>query len=227
MSALVHSSTLVTAGVYLIIRFNRILIIFNNLNLFLFFISVLTIFIAGVIANVENDLKKIIALSTLRQLGLMIIILRIGQRMVAFYHLLTHAIFKSLLFICAGVIIHSIFNNQDIRVMGNLNDLVPFTIIRFYLARLALCGFPFLAGFYSKDYIMEIIYRGQVNVFLQIILGISLILTVRYSVRLFYYLFFNKIKFFNRYYNVKEIFLINFSMMILMLFRVVIGSLLN
>lgn len=226
VSALVHSSTLVTAGVYLIIRFNKFLIMFN-LNIFLFFISILTMFIAGLIANVENDLKKIIALSTLRQLGLIMIILRIGQRMVAFYHLLTHAIFKSLLFICAGVIIHSIFNNQDIRSMGNLNDLIPFTIISFYLSRLALCGFPFLAGFYSKDYIIEIVYRGQVNVFLQVLLLMSLIFTVSYSVRLFYYLFYNKIKFFNVYFNMKEVSLINFSIIILIVFRVVIGSLLN
>lgn len=226
VSALVHSSTLVTAGVYLIIRFNKFLII-SNLNIFLFFISILTIFIAGLIASIENDLKKIIALSTLSQLGLIIIILSIGQRIIAFYHLLTHAIFKSLLFICAGVIIHSIFNNQDIRGIGNLNELIPFTIIRFYLSRLALCGFPFLAGFYSKDYIIEIMYRNQINRVLQGLVVVSLGFTVIYSIRLFYYLFYNKIKFFSRYFNVTEIYFINFSMIILIVFRVIVGSILN
>ncbi|XP_071577752.1 NADH-ubiquinone oxidoreductase chain 5-like [Temnothorax nylanderi] len=154
VSALVHSSTLVTAGVYLMIRFNRFLL-GSKVNLFLLFLSVLTIFISGLIANVDNDLKKIIALSTLRQLGLIIMILRMGIKIVAFYHLLTHAIFKSMLFMCAGIIIHSIINNQDIRLLGNLNKVIPFTIMRFIISSLVLCGFPFIAGFYSKDFIIE------------------------------------------------------------------------
>jgi len=118
VSALVHSSTLVTAGVYLIIRFNKFLIN-RDINIILYFLSVVTIFIAGVIANIEFDLKKIIALSTLSQLGLIIVTLRMGMPIISFYHLLIHAIFKSILFICAGVIIHSIMNNQDIRLFGN------------------------------------------------------------------------------------------------------------
>lgn len=225
VSALVHSSTLVTAGVYLMIRFNNVLIK-NNIRYILLYLSVLTIFIAGLIANVENDLKKIIALSTLRQLGLMIIILRLGLRIVSFYHLLTHAIFKSMLFMCAGIIIHSIFNNQDIRLFGNLNINIPFTIIGFLVARLALCGFPFLAGFYSKDFIIELIYSLHINIFILIIIVISLIFTVIYSVRLYYYIYFNKIKFY-RYFNLSERNLINLSIMILILFRVRIGGILN
>jgi len=131
VSALVHSSTLVTADVYLIIRYRKFLLS-RNINIILYFLSVVTIFIAGGIANVEFDLKKIIALSTLRQLGLIIITLRVGLRIISFYHLLTHAIFKSMLFICAGVIIHSIINNQDIRLFGNLKEVIPYTIIFFY-----------------------------------------------------------------------------------------------
>lgn len=223
VSALVHSSTLVTAGVYLIIRYRKVLIS-TGVNILLFFLSILTIFIAGLIANVENDLKKIIALSTLRQLGLIIIILSIGCDMLAFFHLLTHAIFKSLLFICAGVVIHLMLNNQDIRFFGNLNEVVPFTIIRFFISNLALCGFPFLAGFYSKDLIMEIIYFYQINIFILIFIIVSLMLTVMYSVRLFYYLFFNNIKFF-RYRNIEEGGPIGGSMFILMILRVIIGSL--
>lgn len=107
VSALVHSSTLVTAGVYLLIRFNDVLINWWIAQ-FLLLVSGLTIFIAGLGANFEFDLKKIIALSTLRQLGLIISILSIGFYKLAFFHLLTHALFKALLFICAGSIIHNI-----------------------------------------------------------------------------------------------------------------------
>src|SRR5947199_60575 len=114
----------------------------------LFYISIFTMLISGIMANFENDLKKIIALSTLRQLGLIIIILRLGFKILAFYHLLTHAIFKSLLFMCAGVIIHLINNNQDIRLCGNLNEFILFIIIRFYISRFALIFFLFLSFFF-------------------------------------------------------------------------------
>ena len=167
VSALVHSSTLVTAGVYLIIRFNKFLIR-TGTDKILFYLAIMTIFISGLIANFEVDLKKIIALSTLRQLGLIIIILSLGLNLLSFYHLLTHAIFKSLLFICAGIIIHLINNNQDIRLCGKLNEFIPFTIIRFYISSLALIGFPFLAGFYSKDLIIEMIYLININMFILI-----------------------------------------------------------
>jgi NADH-ubiquinone oxidoreductase chain 5 len=129
VSALVHSSTLVTAGVYLIIRYNKF-IVNRGVDKYLFYISVFTIFISGFIANLENDLKKIIALSTLSQLGLIIMILRLGLKFLAFYHLLTHAIFKSLLFICAGIIIHLMNNNQDIRLCGKLNEFIPFYYVK-------------------------------------------------------------------------------------------------
>jgi NADH-ubiquinone oxidoreductase chain 5 len=224
VSALVHSSTLVTAGVYLIIRFNKV-IIFSGIDKILFYISVLTIFISGLIANFEVDLKKIIALSTLSQLGLIIIILRLRLKLLAFYHLLTHAVFKSLLFICAGIIIHLINNNQDIRLSGKLNEFIPFTIIRFYISRIALIGFPFLAGFYSKDLIMEIIYILNVNLFVIWFIILSLSFTVSYSFRLFYYIYFGEIKIRFRYY--KEDKLINLSIVLLLLLRVICGSILN
>lgn len=225
VSALVHSSTLVTAGVYLMIRFNKLLID-NGLNKILFFLAVFTIFMSGLIANLEVDLKKIIALSTLRQLGLIIIILRLGLEIIAYYHLLVHAIFKSILFICAGAIIHSIMNNQDIRLFGNLKEVIPFVIICFFIANLALCGFPFMAGFYSKDFIIELTYRIELNIYILIFIIISLIFTVSYSIRLFYYIFFRNIKFYG-YINLEEDKLINISMIILVFLRITIGSLLN
>jgi len=225
VSALVHSSTLVTAGVYLIIRFRKHLLFFN-INLILYFLSVVTIFIAGAIANIEFDLKKIIALSTLSQLGLIIITLRLGLRIISFYHLLTHAIFKSILFICAGVIIHSMINNQDIRIVGNLKEFIPYTIMCFFIANIALCGFPFMAGFYSKDLIMEIVYRNRINLFIFLLILISLVFTVSYSFRLYYYIFFRGIKFY-RYNKLKEDGLMGISMIILVILSIIIGSIMR
>ncbi|XP_018369319.1 PREDICTED: uncharacterized protein LOC108765221, partial [Trachymyrmex cornetzi] len=157
VSALVHSSTLVTTGVYLIIRFNKFLVT-TNIRIVLGFLSILTIFISGIIANFENDLKKIIALSTLRQLGIIMIILRFGYRLVAYYHLLIHAIFKSMLFIGAGRVIHIIKNTQDIRLLGNLNEGIPYVIIRLMISNFALGRVPFISGFYRKDLIIDIFY---------------------------------------------------------------------
>nr|YP_009694391.1 NADH dehydrogenase subunit 5 [Pterostichus niger]QEI26051.1 NADH dehydrogenase subunit 5 [Pterostichus niger] len=185
VSALVHSSTLVTAGVYLLIRFN--IILNENLSLFLLLISVLTMFMAGLGANFEFDLKKIIALSTLSQLGLMMSILSMGNFKLAFFHLLTHALFKSLLFMCAGAIIHNLKNMQDIRFMGNLMVYMPLTCICMNISNLALCGMPFLAGFYSKDLILEVVCMDYVNMFIFILFFISTGLTVCYSFRLCYY----------------------------------------
>jgi NADH-ubiquinone oxidoreductase chain 5 len=189
VSALVHSSTLVTAGVYLLIRFN-FLIVETSLGFFLLLISGLTIFMAGLGANFEFDLKKIIALSTLSQLGLIIRILSLGFFKLAFFHLLTHALFKALLFICAGVIIHNIKNSQDIRDIGKLVIFIPLTLICLNVANLALCGLPFLSGFYSKDLILEIVLIRNINIFSYFLFFFSTGLTVIYSLRLFYYTFF-------------------------------------
>lgn len=224
VSALVHSSTLVTAGVYLVFRFNRFLIEFEIRKILLIYISVFTIFMSGLIANFEIDLKKIIALSTLRQLGLIIMTLRFGLKFLSFYHLLTHAVFKSLLFICAGIMIHLMNNNQDIRFYGKLNEFIPFTIIRFYISRLALIGFPFMAGFYSKDLIIERIYIINLNLFIIRFIIMSIIFTVSYSLRLIYYIFFSEFKWVGLYI-IKENILINISMIILLLLRIFGGSL--
>lgn len=186
VSALVHSSTLVTAGVYLLIRFN-ILLADTLIGKILLLLGGLTIFIAGVAANFEFDLKKIIALSTLSQLGLIIRILAIGFPKLAFFHLLTHALFKALLFICAGAVIHNIKNSQDIRDMGALSIFIPYTTSCLNLANLALCGIPFLAGFYSKDLILEVVILNQINIISFFLYFFSTGLTVCYSFRLTYY----------------------------------------
>uniref|UniRef100_UPI00315CF690 NADH dehydrogenase subunit 5 n=1 Tax=Simulium guiyangense TaxID=3123427 RepID=UPI00315CF690 len=186
VSALVHSSTLVTAGVYLLIRFNSLLA-GNSLGSFLLLISGLTMFMAGLGANFEFDLKKIIALSTLSQLGLMMSILAMGFPKLAFFHLLTHAMFKALLFMCAGAIIHNMKNSQDIRFMGGLVYHMPMTVACLNTANLALCGMPFLAGFYSKDLILETVLLGNLNLFSFFLYFFSTGLTVCYSFRLVFF----------------------------------------
>nr|AIW64797.1 NADH dehydrogenase subunit 5 [Mekongiella wardi] len=186
VSALVHSSTLVTAGVYLLIRFNPMLI---NLNFgwFLMFVGCLTMFMSGLGANFEFDLKSIIALSTLSQLGLMMSILSMGYSKVAFFHLLVHALFKALLFLCAGSIIHNMKDCQDIRFMGSINNFMPLTSICFNVSSLSLCGLPFLAGFYSSDLILELVSLSWINCLIFFFYFFSTGLTASYSFRLYGY----------------------------------------
>nr|QJT43384.1 NADH dehydrogenase subunit 5 [Dorysthenes granulosus] len=187
VSSLVHSSTLVTAGVYLLIRFN--FSFSNNLMIILLFISSMTMFMSGLGANFEFDLKKIIALSTLSQLGLMMSILALGDYYLAFFHLLTHALFKALLFMCAGSIIHSMGNFQDIRFLGGLIYHMPLTCSFFNICNFSLCGLPFLSGFYSKDLVVEVMSMQILNIYIYTIFYLSVGLTVCYSFRLTYYSF--------------------------------------
>nr|WNL54427.1 NADH dehydrogenase subunit 5 [Amitermes sp. A MLW-2023a] len=185
VSALVHSSTLVTAGVYLLIRFSPSFGYW--LNMILLLVSGLTMFMAGLGANFEFDLSSIIALSTLSQLGLMIMTISIGLSGLAFFHLLTHALFKALLFMCAGGVIHSMGDSQDIRFMGSLSVYMPFTSSSLMVSNFALCGMPFLAGFYSSDFILEMFSMSYMNMFGFLLLFVSTGLTVCYSFRLFYF----------------------------------------
>lgn len=224
VSSLVHSSTLVTAGVYLVFRFRELLV--GGGSLILIFISVFTIFISGLMANFEFDLKKIIALSTLSQLGLMMIIMGLGFRLLGFFHLLIHAIFKSLLFLCAGSLIHLLKDNQDIRKCGFLGPGLPFVFMRLNVSIISLMGFPFISGFYSKDLIIEVLYTLKVNFFLFVFIVLSVSLTVIYSLRLCYYLNFFGGKLLP-VCIVKERGLINFSMIFLMFIRIVRGSVLS
>nr|YP_010563526.1 NADH dehydrogenase subunit 5 [Epicauta emmerichi]UBU96210.1 NADH dehydrogenase subunit 5 [Epicauta emmerichi] len=187
VSSLVHSSTLVTAGVYLLIRFHYSLN--DSMMMFMLFISSMTMFMSGLGANFEFDLKKIIALSTLSQLGLMMMILSLGEYKLAFFHLLTHALFKALLFMCAGGIIHMMGNCQDIRFMGSLTLSMPLTCSFMHICNLSLCGIPFLSGFYSKDLVSEVLSMGYVGMYSYMIFYMSIGLTVSYSFRLVYYLF--------------------------------------
>nr|UOU85169.1 NADH dehydrogenase subunit 5 [Sargus flavipes] len=226
VSALVHSSTLVTAGVYLLIRFN-ILIEGTIMATVLLLLACLTMFMSGLGANFEFDLKKIIALSTLSQLGLMMSILSMGFPKLAFFHLLTHALFKALLFMCAGAIIHNMSNSQDIRFMGNLVMHMPLTVTCLSVANLALCGMPFLAGFYSKDMILEMVSMSYVNFFIFFLFFFSTGLTVCYSFRLIYYSLTGELNCSSMHYLSDEGWVMLRGMLSLMMMSVTGGSMLN
>nr|YP_009463594.1 NADH dehydrogenase subunit 5 [Argynnis sagana]AUW36020.1 NADH dehydrogenase subunit 5 [Argynnis sagana] len=226
VSALVHSSTLVTAGVYLLIRFNNLLIDMFFFK-FLLLISGLTMMMAGISANYEFDLKKIIALSTLSQLGLMMSILSMGFYDLAFFHLLTHAMFKALLFMCAGVIIHMMNDNQDIRMMGGISIYIPMTSLCMNISNLALCGIPFLAGFYSKDLILEMVSMSNLNLLIFYLYYFSTGLTMFYTIRLLMYLMINDFNLLSIYNLYDEDYVMLNSMMILLAMSLFSGSFLS
>ena len=184
VSALVHSSTLVTAGVFLLTRFYNYISCFKYFEFIILFSACVTIFIAAFCAIFECDLKKIIALSTLRQLGVIITRLAIGLPNLALFHLLTHALFKALLFICAGNLIFLHGHNQDLRRVGNILYQLPIVRACFIIGRISLCGLPFLSGFYSKDLIIECILSREINFVIILIVIISTGGTALYSVRL-------------------------------------------
>nr|YP_009730133.1 NADH dehydrogenase subunit 5 [Trichoplusia ni]QHS69740.1 NADH dehydrogenase subunit 5 [Trichoplusia ni]ULA45483.1 NADH dehydrogenase subunit 5 [Trichoplusia ni] len=223
VSALVHSSTLVTAGVYLLIRFNMLLLNTFFLKLLLL-LSGLTMFMAGIAANYEFDLKKIIALSTLSQLGLMMSILSMGLPDLAFFHLLTHAMFKALLFMCAGVIIHMMNDMQDIRFMGGMSFYIPLTSLCMNISNMALCGIPFLAGFYSKDLILEMVSFSNLNFMIFLLYYLSTGLTMFYSFRLIMYLMINDYNLISIYNLYDEDYTMLKSMFVLLFMSVISGS---
>nr|YP_009192168.1 NADH dehydrogenase subunit 5 [Magelona mirabilis]ALO81683.1 NADH dehydrogenase subunit 5 [Magelona mirabilis] len=184
VSALVHSSTLVTAGVFLLIRFYPFLSSHPWFNPTILLIATATMFMAGISAIYETDMKKIIALSTLSQLGVMMSAIGLDLLNLAMFHLFTHAMFKALLFLCAGNIIHQSNNNQDLRMMGGLSLQLPLSVTCLNIANLALVGTPFLAGFYSKDAILEFAALGSTNLLISIMLVLATLFTSTYSIRL-------------------------------------------
>nr|YP_010704141.1 NADH dehydrogenase subunit 5 [Chorthippus dubius]WCO87351.1 NADH dehydrogenase subunit 5 [Chorthippus dubius] len=226
VSALVHSSTLVTAGVYLLIRFSPMLVVYNC-GWFLLLIGCMTMFMSGFGANFEFDLKSIIALSTLSQLGLMMSILSMGYLKLAFFHLLSHALFKALLFMCAGSMIHNLSDSQDIRFMGSIVNFMPLTSVCFNVSSLSLCGIPFLAGFYSKDLILEMVCLSWINCLIFFLYFISTGLTASYSFRLFYYSMSGENNFYSSFSFNDSSYFISFGMLSLLFVAVFGGSLLS
>lgn len=183
VSALVHSSTLVTAGVYLVLR-NNYFILRRGWSRVLLWLGLITITIAGVSALFEVDIKKVIALSTLSQLGVIFFSLGLNQPFLAFFHLISHAYFKAMLFMAAGAIIHRIKEYQDLRKMGGGVGVTPGLGSIILIRNLSLCGMPFLSGFYSKDIILELIIINELNIVVFLVGLFATLLTVVYSCRL-------------------------------------------
>nr|UFP91885.1 NADH dehydrogenase subunit 5 [Cacopsylla burckhardti] len=185
ISSLVHSSTLVTAGVYMMIRFYECLLE-SFLTQLMLIISLITILVAGLSALQEFDMKRLVAFSTLGQLGFMTMILSLGYIYVAFFHLLIHALFKALLFMCTGSIIHSSGGIQDLRKMGSLM-LNPLTSVSLNISLFSLMGVPFSSGFYSKDSLLELSLCSYGGTGLGILMSLMALITIAYSVRVIYY----------------------------------------
>nr|AWL21439.1 NADH dehydrogenase subunit 5 [Spathoderma clenchi] len=182
VSALVHSSTLVTAGVYFLIRLAAPLLQSTESSSSLLASASITSLLAGAAAIYEYDLKKVIAFSTLSQLGFMMASLGLGAMMLAYYHLLIHAIFKATLFICVGNFMHSSASAQDLRMMNKLTRVRP-SMTTFCSSKMALCAAPFTAGFYSKDLILENALANQASLLTSTLMALSAAMTGAYTIR--------------------------------------------
>nr|YP_010970159.1 NADH dehydrogenase subunit 5 [Phyllidiella hageni]WNR50670.1 NADH dehydrogenase subunit 5 [Phyllidiella hageni]WNR50683.1 NADH dehydrogenase subunit 5 [Phyllidiella hageni]WNR50696.1 NADH dehydrogenase subunit 5 [Phyllidiella hageni] len=183
VSALVHSSTLVTAGIFIIIRLSYSFPLNESICSMLLFCGSVTCLLGGWAATYENDIKKIIALSTLSQLGVMIFSLGMNFPALSLFHLYTHALFKALLFLAAGHILMITFGSQDIRMMGGVGVLVPFTCVMFNISSLCLVGAPFMSAFYSKHMILEKMLMSSVNFISVLVMMIGTFMTAKYVSR--------------------------------------------
>nr|UXD79103.1 NADH dehydrogenase subunit 5 [Haemaphysalis qinghaiensis] len=222
VSSLVHSSTLVTAGVYLMIRFSYLFS--NSINsMFLLKVSLITMIMSGMNAFFETDFKKIIAFSTLSQLSMMMIIVSLNMPELAFFHLIMHAIFKSMLFLCAGLIIHFMNGNQDVRMLGNFFKTSPVIMSCMLISILSLMGYPFIGGFYSKDLILEFFFMKNNNLLLLVMFILSIIFTFMYCIRLLYFLMLKSILSIN-FHSIKLDLKMVFPIYILTFFLLISGN---
>lgn len=160
VSALIHAATMVTAGVFLLIRFSPVLEFSSSVLSLIALIGAFTALFAGTAGIFQNDLKRVVAYSTCSQLGYMVLACGLSNYSLSLFHLLNHAFFKALLFLSAGAVIHAVLDEQDMRRMGGLIRLLPLTYVCFLIGSLALMGFPYTSGFYSKDFILEVAYSS-------------------------------------------------------------------
>jgi NADH-quinone oxidoreductase subunit L len=187
VSALIHAATMVTAGIYMVTRSNFLFELAPYAKDVMLYIGIATSLVAAFMALRQNDIKKVLAYSTVSQLGLMVVALGLGAYTVAIFHVTTHAFFKALLFLGSGSVIHGMSDEQDIRKMGGLRKIMPITHLTFLIGTLAISGFPLLSGFYSKD---EII--GHLFVESPVLYGVimcSVVLTAIYMFRLYFLTF--------------------------------------
>uniref|UniRef100_A0AAU8HN47 NADH-ubiquinone oxidoreductase chain 5 n=1 Tax=Silax daleus TaxID=3230861 RepID=A0AAU8HN47_9ECHI len=188
VSALLHSSTMVVAGVFLLIRCFPVLSYSSWALYSIALLGSITSLFAASVALTQFDIKKIVAYSTTSQLGLMVVSVGIGLPWLALFHICTHAFFKALLFLCSGSIIHALNNEQDLRKMGNSNSALPFTSSALFIGSAALCGLPFLAGYYSKDLILEAAQNSITNSLSIILALLATLITAIYSARIIFFL---------------------------------------
>ena len=191
VSALIHAATMVTAGVYLLMRSSPLIEYSNTVLLLCLWIGAITTVFSSLIGLFQQDIKKVIAYSTMSQLGMMVIAIGLSSYNVAIFHLVNHAFYKGLLFLGAGAVIHAVADNQDFRKYGGLKSFLPLTYSVMLIASLSLVAFPFMTGFYSKDFIIESTY-GQFCFSSTVVYFISTIgamFTTLYSVKVLYLTF--------------------------------------
>lgn len=206
ISALIHAATMVTAGIFMVSRMSPIFELSEQALIFIMIIGSITAFFMGILGMVQNDIKKVIAYSTLSQLGYMTVALGASAYSLAMFHLITHAFFKALLFLAAGSVILGMHHEQDIRKMGGLWKHMPITWIVSLIGTLSLVGFPFFSGFYSKDLIILAVGVSSLEVagFIHLILEAGVFITAFYSFRVFFLVFHGKPRFDSSQHAPKE-----------------------